>query len=138
MSRTLTIPTDDLLDDALRKRAHTQGKTAPEIAREILSRVLLGRQRQRPRHRGERRASGEQPVPPLNGRECEHTWRRANRELLQCRYVSQWVVLEGEEIVAHGKDAVKAVQEARAKGIAVPYVFFVQLPRPPGVVHIGL
>ncbi len=47
------------------------------------------------------------------------------------------MVLEGEEIVAHGKDAVPAVEEARAKGVTVPYVFYVVPPRPPGVVRMG-
>jgi hypothetical protein len=144
MSRTLSIHTDDLLDDALRERAQTEGKTGPEMAREILSRALLGR-RQRPLGRrggdpqpGLRRPEEPAEVPPLNRREREHAWRRANPELLQGRYAGQWVVLEGEEIVAHGRSAVSAVEEARAKGVAVPYVFYVEPARPPGVVRMGL
>lgn len=79
----------------------------------------------------------EHRVPPLSHREREHAWRRSNPELLQGRYAGQWVVLEGEEIMAHGKDAVQAVEEARAKGVPVPYIFYVEPPRPPGVVRMG-
>jgi plasmid stability protein len=138
VSRTLTIHTDDLLEDALRARAQTQGKTVPEMAREILSRALLGRPQSRPRHREEPAAGREHQPPPLNRREREHAWRRSNRDLLQGQYAGQWVVLEGEEILAHDKDAVQAVEEAKAKGVVVPYVFFVHPPRPPGVVRMGL
>jgi hypothetical protein len=34
-------------------------------------------------------------------------------------------VLEGEEIIAHGNDPLQVVTEARAKGIQVPYIFYV-------------
>lgn len=78
------------------------------------------------------------PLPPLNRREREHAWRRAHRDLLQNRYAGQWVVLEGDEIVAHGKDAVQTVETAKTKGVTVPYVFYVQPPRRPGVARIGL
>ncbi len=147
MSRTLSIQTDDLLDDALRDRAQTQGKTVPQTAREILSWALLGR-RQRPlrggdpqpslRRRAEPAEVQEHQLPPLNRREREHAWRRSNRELLQGRYAGQWVVLEDVEILAHGKNAVLAVEEARAKGVEVPYLFYVEAPRSPGVVRMGL
>lgn len=41
MSATLTIPADESLERALRERAEAQGKTIPEMAREILSQALL-------------------------------------------------------------------------------------------------
>lgn len=139
MSQTLTLHTDDRLGDALRERAQTLGKTVPEMALEILSRALLGRQSRPDRSVEASKVQEQEPLlPPLSRREREHAWRRSNRELLQRQYVDQWVVLEGEEIVAHDKDAVRAVEEAKAKGIRVPYVFFVEAPRPPGVVRIGL
>jgi hypothetical protein len=43
-------------------------------------------------------------------------------------FAGQWVVLEGEAIVAHGKDPQQVVVEARAKGIRVPYIFYVGQP----------
>ena len=57
----------------------------------------------------------------------ELEWRRAHREVLR-NFVGQWVVLEGEEIVTHGKDPQQVVIEARAKGIRIPYIFYVGQP----------
>ncbi len=91
--------------------------------------------------RGHRRMPSEvrdHQLPPLNDRKREDTWRRANRGFLQDRFAGQWVVLEGEEIVAHSEDPAQAVGQARAKGVAVPFVFRVEPPRRPGVVQIGL
>lgn len=78
------------------------------------------------------------PGPGLSGpcRRRELEWRRSHRDLLQT-YAGQWVVLEGEEIVAHGNSMAQIVEEARAQGIRVPYVFYVEESRP-DVVHIGL
>ena len=52
-------------------------------------------------------------------------------------YAGQWVVLEDEDIVAHGEDPVQLVERAREAGIEVPYVFYVDPPRP-GIVKMGL
>lgn len=38
----------------------------------------------------------------------------------------QWVVLDGETIVTHGKDPVRVVADARSRGVRVPYVFYVE------------
>ena len=66
--------------------------------------------------------------PPASGhRTRELEWRRTHREVLR-NFAGQWVVLEGEEIVAHGKDPQQVVVEARAKGIRVPYIFYVGKP----------
>ena len=132
----LTIDTDEPLHDALQQRARNRGLSVPAMAREILNRALLDGREERPNGREPDGSAGG--LPALNRWEREHAWRRANRELLQTRYVDQWVVLEGEEIVAYGEDAVQVVEDARAKGVAAPYVFYVQPPRPPGVVRIGL
>lgn len=40
---TLTIPTDEKLHEALQERAARQGKTVPELAREILSEAVAER-----------------------------------------------------------------------------------------------
>jgi hypothetical protein len=78
------------------------------------------------------------PAPLPDSREREDAWRNSNREFLQSHFVGEWVVLEGEEIVAHSEDAAQAVGEARSKGVAVPFVFYVEPPREPGVVRLGL
>jgi hypothetical protein len=43
------------------------------------------------------------------------------------QFAGQWVVLEGEKIVAHGNDPLQVVTEARAKGVQVPYIFRVEI-----------
>lgn len=58
-------------------------------------------------------------------RQVEQAWRRSHEETLR-GYVGQWVVLEGEELVAHGPDPAKAVAAARVRGIRIPYVFYVE------------
>jgi len=68
------------------------------------------------------------PGPPASGhRTRELEWRRTHREVLR-NFAGQWVVLEGEEIVAHGKDPQQVVIEARTKDIQVPYIFHVGKP----------
>ena len=57
-------------------------------------------------------------------RSREMEWRQTHSEELR-QLAGQWVVLEGEEIVSHGADAVQVFQDARARGITVPYIFFV-------------
>ena len=76
--------------------------------------------------------------PGLSGprRQRELEWRRSHGEVLQA-YAGQWVVLEGEEIVAHGNSITRLAEEARSQGIRVPYVFYVEESRP-DVVTIGL
>ncbi len=61
--------------------------------------------------------------PRHRSRELE--WRRTHQEMLRTM-AGEWVVLEGEEIIGHGKDLGPLVNEARARGILVPYAFFVE------------
>ena len=70
-------------------------------------------------------------------RRVEQAWRRSHQDLLVSHYAGQWVVLEDEDIVAHGEDPVQLVERAREAGIEVPYVFYVDPPRP-GIVKMGL
>lgn len=66
------------------------------------------------------------PQPVSSGhRSRELEWCRTHAEVLR-QFAGQWVVLEGEEIIAHGNDLVQIVREARARGIRVPYVFYVE------------
>ena len=58
-------------------------------------------------------------------RSQELEWRRTHREVLRT-FAGEWVVLEGEAIIAHGSDPVQVVAAARAKGIKVPYLFYVE------------
>lgn len=85
----------------------------------------------RSRPRGE-----EQAVQGRRLREREEAWCRSHPEILR-RFAGQWLVVEGEEIIAHGKDPAGLVEEARAQGVRIPYVFYVEAPRP-GVARLGL
>jgi Family of unknown function (DUF5678) len=58
-------------------------------------------------------------------RQPELEWRRDHWSALR-PYNGQWVALEGERIVAHGRSLTEVVDEARKQGIATPYVFRVE------------
>lgn len=72
----------------------------------------------------------------LQHRARELEWRRTHQEELQA-YAGQWVVLEGETIIAHGEDLGKVVADARTKGVAIPYIFYVEALGD-NIVRIGL
>lgn len=74
--------------------------------------------------------------PSQGFRERELEWRRTHAAMLN-QFENQWVVLEGEEIVAHGSDPVRVIQEARAGGVGKPYIFFVE-QKTENVITIGL
>lgn len=61
----------------------------------------------------------------LRPRSREHAWRLENQDMLR-RVSGEWVVLEGDRLIAHGSDPARLVAEAKAEGIRVPYVFFVE------------
>jgi hypothetical protein len=69
-------------------------------------------------------------------RERELEWRRSHAMELR-QYENQWVVLEGEEIIAHSADAAQAIKQARSRGIRTPYVFFVE-PQSDNSIRMGL
>lgn len=74
------------------------------------------------------------PSQVHRGRELE--WRRANRDVLQA-FAGQWIVLEGENIIASGADPAQVIEDARARGVQVPYIFCVDV-EDEDVVRFGL
>ena len=74
------------------------------------------------------------PVPRFRERELE--WRRTHATELR-RYENQWVVLEGESVIAHDSNAAQAIRQAKSLGIRTPYVFFVE-PESDDSFKIGL
>ena len=56
----------------------------------------------------------------------EYAWV-ARPDLL---YVNEWIVLEGDKVVAHGADAKSVYSDARARGISSPFMHFVNEPDP--------
>jgi len=77
-------------------------------------------------------------VSGLDRRAREMAWRRANAEELRRRFLGQWIVLEGTEIIANGPDPVAIVQVARRRGIHSPYVFRVEGEKAPKTSSLGL
>lgn len=45
-------------------------------------------------------------------------WLAENRE----KYMNQWVCLYGDELIAHGADALEVDRQARKKGIEAPFL----------------
>ncbi len=71
------------------------------------------------------------------GRERELRWLREHRNELQ-RLSGQWIVIEGQTLVASGFDPVEVVREARRKGVRVPFVRRIDESRAKGTGEIGL
>jgi len=77
---------------------------------------------------------GHSVASPFRKREIE--WRRTHAEILKS-FENEWVVLEGERIIAHGHDPIRIIDEARSQGIRTPYIFFVE-PQSEDIASIGL
>jgi len=73
---------------------------------------------------------------PRGLRERELEWRRTHAETLR-QLQNEWVVLEGDEIIAHGSDPVQVIREAKNKSIQNPYIFVVE-PETENLVRFGL
>jgi hypothetical protein len=75
----------------------------------------------------------------LTHRQRELEWIQTHADSMR-RLAGEWVVLEGNELVAHGKSASRVVASARRRGITVPFVFYVeqQSPDVESTVHFGL
>lgn len=65
-----------------------------------------------------------QPSVPYKDRSREHQWLRENSR----NYIGQWVVLEGDQLLAHGTNAKEVFAAADATGIDRPLHFFVEDP----------
>lgn len=71
-----------------------------------------------------------QPVngtaPVTNFREREMRW--LSDEENRARYGGQWVALDGDQLVGHSVDGRGLYAEAAAKGVALPFVSYVDPP----------
>ena len=63
---------------------------------------------------------------PSRDRRREMSWIQANR----ARYADQWVVVEGDVLIAADSDGHKAFSAAKAAGVEVPFLVHV-LPEDP-------
>ena len=69
-------------------------------------------------------------------RDQELRWIDTHRDVLR-QFAGQWVVLEGEAIIASGPDPLHVVAKARARGVSIPYIFYVEISEN-NVVRMGL
>ena len=68
-------------------------------------------------------------------RESEVRWLQAHAHRLQVEMPGHWIILEGEDLVAHGVDFFAALEEARRKGVEIPFVE--RIPPPSSDVWMG-
>jgi hypothetical protein len=78
----------------------------------------------------------QEPIRSVH-RQQELEWIQTHPDEMH-RLAGEWVVLEGEELIAHGNTATRVAASARRKGIAVPFIFFVESPEAEGTAHFGL
>ncbi|MBI3928546.1 MAG: ribbon-helix-helix domain-containing protein [Armatimonadetes bacterium] len=139
-SRVLVSVNQEIMGK-LEARAAETGNPVTVILREAIYKYL-GESRTAQDSQSARGAIIEAPAPasgapPPGDRHRELEWRRTHADLLK-QYAGQWVVVEGQELVDHGKDATSVVAEARRRGIVVPYIFRVEQEYGDEVVRFGL
>jgi len=61
-------------------------------------------------------------VSPQLFRTTESAWIGRHYKELQTKYGGEWIVVEGESLVAHDVNLIRADKSARAKGISIPFL----------------
>ena len=72
----------------------------------------------------------------IGSRVIENEWLAKHPEKVRA-HAGEYVVVEGRRIIAHDRDAAKAVDAARRRGVTNLYIFFVEPPLPPNTARIG-
>ena len=67
--------------------------------------------------------------PPPDSRDIETRWIEEHRAELRQRYAGQWIVVEGEALVAHHRVLQEAVNRANRSGVLHPFVLFIRTKR---------
>ena len=65
-----------------------------------------------------------QAAPQSSNRQLEMSWLARHKDLVEC-YRGQWIVLEGDQLIANDVDYLRARKTATQKGIEHPFIFFV-------------
>jgi hypothetical protein len=73
---------------------------------------------------------------PPGLRSEEIAWLQKNLARLRVEIPGHWIIVEGDEMVAHGVDYLLTLAEARAKGVSIPFVE--RVPDRDGAVWMGL
>jgi hypothetical protein len=72
---------------------------------------------------------GPKPTPgdaPPDSRDVEVRWIEEHRAELQQRYAGQWIVVNGDTLVAHHRILREAVDRAKSRGVHCPFVLFIR------------
>jgi len=75
---------------------------------------------------------GARTVPseaPPDSRDVEVRWVEKHRAELRQRYAGQWIVVEGDTLVAHHRDLQEAMGRASKRGVRYPFVLFIRSKR---------
>lgn len=116
--------------EALEAKASELGMTCGQLARKLLA-LGSGVAEEAPSSARTYHEPGQ-----ARSREAELRWLRENRTQLNA-YAGQWLILEGDHLVAHGSDYLDVLREAREKGVVVPFAY--RVPELEGdVVWMGL
>jgi hypothetical protein len=109
MRVTLRLP--EPIGEELRKPPDRDAFVSEAVAKALEGRRRAERSKSTSRPRTGRRLDpaevSELKLPPITDRNRELAWRRAHQDELQGRFAGQWVVLEGEEVVAASEDAAR-------------------------------
>lgn len=106
---------------ALERLAAEGDLTVGQLVRRTLQALASPRTGARAEPRGLRIAPRRLRGAPDPGRERELRWLARHVGQLS-RYAGHWIVLEGDELIAHGEDYLATLAEARRKGVQVPFV----------------
>ncbi len=102
--------------EALEVKARELGMTCGQLARKLLA-LGSGLAEEAPPSARAFHEPGQ-----ARSREAELRWLSENRAQLNA-YGGQWLILEGDCMVAHGSDYLEVLREAREKGVVVPFAY---------------
>src|SRR5258708_7188150 len=76
------------------------------------------------RNRGRQHSGNGYPVKSTyNPREKESNWIFKNMTVLKQKYQGQWIIVEGEKLIAAAEKLSDAIKKAKALGINFPYAY---------------
>lgn len=116
--------------EALDRLASEQQVSVGELVRLLLAPHLARAERS-----SARLVPDEPQADPMRRR--EHEWLREHPERV-AQLAGQWIVLEGDQLIAHGSDSLEVFQAARQAGIRIPFILRIPEPRPRDAFFIGL
>jgi hypothetical protein len=102
--------------EALEQRARELDMTSGQLARKLLALGTGSEGASEPAGRARKRRS------PARTRERELAWLAQHRAHLS-RYAGEWLIIEGDDLIAHGPDYLAVLKKARRRGVLVPFAY---------------